>query len=96
MVGTWSRSPQQRSALLSPAIEAWDTVAADYDRTSLPWERNFVADWPARQPQYDDRFFRMWRYQLLWCAGTFHARRNQLWQLVLSWEGVPGGHRSIR
>jgi cyclopropane-fatty-acyl-phospholipid synthase len=77
-------------------IEDWHNFGADYDRTLLAWERNFVTHWPALRSRYDERFFRMWRYYLLSCAGTFRARRNQLWQLVLSRDGVPGGYRSIR
>lgn len=44
-------------------------------------------------PDPADRFHRLWRYYLLVCAGAFQARRNQLWQLVLSPSGVPGGYR---
>jgi cyclopropane-fatty-acyl-phospholipid synthase len=38
----------------------------------------------------------MWRYYLLQSAGLFRARGAQLWQLVLSKHGVPGGYTSIR
>jgi len=34
----------------------------------------------------------MWEYYLLMCAGTFRARRNQLWQLVMSKGGIKGGY----
>jgi cyclopropane-fatty-acyl-phospholipid synthase len=43
--------------------------------------------------RYGERFYRMWRYYLLSCAGTFRARDNQLWQLVLSPGGQAGGYR---
>lgn len=39
-----------------------------------------------------ERFFRMWSYYLLSCAGGFRAREIQLWQWVLSKRGVPGGY----
>ena len=42
--------------------------------------------------KYDDRFKRMWEYYLLMCAGTFRSRRNQLWQLVMSKNGIKGGY----
>ena len=77
-------------------IEDWHNFGADYDRTLLAWERNFTAHWPRLQPRYDERFRRMWRYYLLSCAGTFRARHNQLWQIVLSKDGVAGGYRAIR
>jgi cyclopropane-fatty-acyl-phospholipid synthase len=34
----------------------------------------------------------MWEYYLLMCAGTFRSRRNQLWQLVMSKNGIKGGY----
>jgi cyclopropane-fatty-acyl-phospholipid synthase len=69
---------------------------ADYDRTLLAWQRNLDGNWGRLRSRYGDRFRRMWRYYLLSCAGTFRARQNQLWQLVLSLDGVPGGYVSIR
>jgi cyclopropane-fatty-acyl-phospholipid synthase len=33
----------------------------------------------------------MWTYYLLSCAGSFRARKNQLWQIVFSKQGIPGG-----
>ncbi len=48
------------------------------------------------KPDYDERFKKMWNYYLLCCAGSFRARKNQLWQIVLSKNGVKGGYKSIR
>jgi cyclopropane-fatty-acyl-phospholipid synthase len=45
------------------------------------------------QDRFDQRFFRMWSYYLLSCAGAFRARNLQLWQLVLSPKGIEGGFR---
>lgn len=77
-------------------LEDWHSFGADYDRTLMAWHANFEAAWPELSEHYDERFRRMWRYYLLTCAGSFRARKNQLWQLVLSRGGVPGGYRSIR
>ncbi len=77
-------------------MEDWHNFSADYDKTLMAWHRNFDKNWPERKSNYDERFYRMWEYYLLSCAGSFRARRNQLWQIVLSKEGVPGGYRSIR
>jgi len=57
-----------------------------YDKTLIAWWRKFDAAWPElkKNPKYDDRFYRMWKYYLLSCAGAFRARKNQLWQLVFS------------
>jgi cyclopropane-fatty-acyl-phospholipid synthase len=77
-------------------MEDWHNFSADYDRTLVAWHDNFVKNWDALSDRYDEMFFRMWRYYLLMCAGTFRARKNQLWQIVLSSNGVPGGYESIR
>mgnify|MGYP006290225839 CR=1 FL=1 len=77
-------------------IEDWHNFGADYDHTLMAWFANFDAHWPELAADYGERFYRMWKYYLLCCAGTFRARQNQLWQIVLSPSGVPGGYRSIR
>jgi cyclopropane-fatty-acyl-phospholipid synthase len=38
----------------------------------------------------------MWHYYLAASAAVFRSRRDQLWQLVLSPNGVPGGLRVPR
>ena len=77
-------------------LEDWHSFGADYDRTLMAWHRNFEAAWSQLRASYDERFHRMWRCYLLTCAGSFRARDNQLWQIVFSPSGVPGGYRSIR
>ncbi len=67
-----------------------------YDKTLMAWHKNFVDSWPLLQEKYGERFYRMWRYYLLCCAGAFRARSIQLWQIVLSPQGVIGGYKSIR
>ena len=74
-------------------LEDWENFGADYDRTLMAWHRRLARAWPALGGRYDTRFRRTWRYYLLTCAGAFRARHNQLWQLVLSPAGVPGGYR---
>jgi cyclopropane-fatty-acyl-phospholipid synthase len=74
-------------------VEDWHNFGADYDRTLMAWHERFEAAWPALRERYGERFYRMWRYYLLSCAGTFRARDNQLWQVVLSPRGVIGGYR---
>jgi len=77
-------------------MEDWHNFSADYERTLLAWWKNFDAAWPRLRERYGERFYRMWRFYLLSCAGTFRARSNQLWQVVCSKHGVPGGYQSIR
>jgi cyclopropane-fatty-acyl-phospholipid synthase len=68
----------------------------DYDRTLMAWYDNFTRSWDQIKSQFSERFFRMWKYFLLSEAATFRARRSQLWQIVLSKNGIPGGYLSVR
>ena len=77
-------------------LEDWHSFGPDYDRTLMAWYRNFTNNWHQLSTQYDGRFYRMWTYYLLSSAGSFRARRNQLWQIVYSKGGVPGGYSSTR
>lgn len=76
-------------------LEDWHNFGADYDQTLLAWHSNFERTWPSMAGRYGERFRRMWRYYLLTCAGSFRARRSQLWQLVFSKNGIPGGYERI-
>ena len=71
-------------------IEDVHNFGPDYDRTLMAWHERFEQAWPELSGRHDERFRRLWRYYLLSCAGTFRARSNQLWQLVLSPQGVRG------
>ena len=77
-------------------IEDVHNFGAYYDKTLLAWHKNFENSWQDLKAKYDQTFYRMWRYYLLMCAGIFRAREIQLYQLVLSGEGTPGGHKSVR
>lgn len=77
-------------------IEDWHNFGADYDLTLQHWYKNFQKHWPQLKNNYDDRFYRMWRYYLLGCSGMFRSRTTQLWQIVLSKHGLVGGYESIR
>ena len=65
-------------------IEDWHNFGQDYDRTLMAWWERFERAWPTLEDRYDRRFYRMWRYYLMSCAGLFRSRQGQLWQLVLS------------
>ncbi len=77
-------------------MEDWHNLGDDYDKTLMAWHENFENNWEKIKSNYDERFYRMWKYYLLSCAGLFRTRKNQLWQIVLSKKGVPGGYQSIR
>lgn len=77
-------------------MEDWHNFGADYDKTLMAWYHNFKTNWPELKKDYDEEFFRMWKYYLLCCAGLFRARETQLWQVVLSKKGVQGGYKYAR
>lgn len=77
-------------------IEDLHNFGIYYDKTLMAWYKNFENNWPVLNNNYDERFHRMWRYYLLSCAGAFRARSLQLWQFVLSPNGVKDGYQSIR
>ncbi len=77
-------------------IEDVHNFGADYDKTLMAWHANFEATWPKFKAQYGQQFYRMWRYYLMVCAGSFRARKIELWQIVLSPKGVKGGYISVR
>lgn len=77
-------------------VEDWHNFGADYDKTLMAWHKNFESNWDKLKGNYSERFRRMWNYYLLSCAGSFRARDAQLWQIVLSKSGVPGGYESVR
>ncbi|GBD87499.1 cyclopropane-fatty-acyl-phospholipid synthase [bacterium BMS3Abin03] len=67
-----------------------------YDKTLLVWFDNFNSNWHKIKDKYGERFYRMWKYFLISSAGSFRARRNQLWQIVLSKNGVHGCYETFR
>jgi cyclopropane-fatty-acyl-phospholipid synthase len=77
-------------------IEDWHGFGVDYDRTLLAWYERFERRWPELAEKYGERFRRMWRFWLLGSAASFRARRTQLWQIVMSPYGVPGGYSEVR
>ena len=77
-------------------MEDWHNFATDYEKTLMAWFKNFDKNWDKIKGNYDERFYRMWKYYLLSCAGGFRSRKIQLWQIVLSKNGVPNGYQSIR
>lgn len=78
-------------AFKSAAQKARLTVAdafgfgADYDRTLLAWDEAFRGKWRDIAPLgFDDRFFRMWRYYLHYCAVGFRSRQLDVIQFRLA------------
>ena len=77
-------------------LEDAHNFGADYSLTLRAWESNFRRSWECFQSSYGERFYRMWRFYLLSCAGAFQARSIQLFQFLFSKGGVVGGYSSAR
>ncbi len=76
-------------------LEDWHSLGPHYDKTLMAWHRNFTKNWDRIKAMYDERFYRMWTYYLLSSAGSFRSRRNQLWQIVFSKNGIRGGYQNL-
>ena len=77
-------------------MEDWHSFGKYYDNTLMAWFENFDKSWEEIKTDYDERFYRMWKFYLLSSAGSFRARNVQLWQIVLSKRGILGGYISVR
>ena len=77
-------------------MEDWHGFGPDYDKTIMCWFENFDRNWDDLQKYYDMRFYRMWKFYLLSCAAIFRARKNQVWQIVFSPNGLTGGYEAPR
>ena len=77
-------------------MEDWHNFGLDYYNTLMAWHQNFNKGWEKIKDNYDERFFRMWNYYLLSCAGGFKARDVQLWQIVFSKHGTKERYEAPR
>ena len=75
-------------------IEDLQNFGPYYDRTLMAWKANIDAHWHELSGEYDQRFKRMWDFYLLSSAGSFRARKLQLYQFVMSRDGVPSGYEA--
>ncbi len=91
-------SISQMGKAIEPYFIAEDlhNFGAYYDLTLMAWQKHFVLNYEKLKDRYDERFYRMWNYYLLSCAGAFRARSMQLWQWVFSKNGKQGVYHSIR
>ncbi len=77
-------------------IEDLHNFSADYALTLRAWCDNFTRAWPLLESKYGEEFRRMWMYYLNGCEALFRARMVQLYQIVYSKGGVPGGYVAPR
>jgi cyclopropane-fatty-acyl-phospholipid synthase len=65
-------------------IENVFEMGQNYDPTLMAWDENFRRAWPRFCERYDERFYRMWRFYLLSCAGAFRARSLQVCRILFT------------
>ena len=78
------------------SLRDWHEFGCDYDRTLMAWHSNFIRNWDSLKERYDQRFYRMWTYYLLSCAGVFRSGRNRLWQIVFTKDGSRRKYVTVR
>ncbi len=78
-------------------LEDLQNIGEHYDKTLMSWYKNFEGIWPDLKSKYGDKFYRMWKYYLLSCAGGFRSRELNTWQLTLSGIGTSSeiGRRTV-
>ncbi len=77
-------------------VEDWHNFGPDYHKTLQAWWHNFETRYcTLDKKRYDQRFFRMWKLYLMMSAGSFRARRMQLWQIVMS-TGAISSYEPVR
>ena len=68
-------------------LENWQNIGPHYDKTLMNWFENFDRNWhklKASNPKYDEKFYRLWKYYLLSCAGAFRAKHINVWQILFT------------
>lgn len=77
-------------------IEDVHNFGPDYVKTLMAWYGNFEKNWPQLKDKYGERFYRMWKYYLLSCAGNFQSRNANVLQILLAKGQNPLGYAHIR
>ncbi|MDQ7948680.1 MAG: class I SAM-dependent methyltransferase, partial [Pedobacter sp.] len=77
-------------------LEDWHNFGSDYDDTLLAWLKNFEESWDSIKADYNETFYRMWRYYLSASAASFRSRKNHLWHIVLTKPLHVGAYQSVR
>jgi len=82
-------SPAQLTAAMEGlfVLEDCHNIGQHYDPTLMAWHGNLLRGWPGLAAKYGERFYRMMKYYLLSSAGSFRARRSQVFQFVMTKPG---------
>ncbi|CAL8075765.1 unnamed protein product [Orchesella dallaii] len=78
-------------------IEDWHNFGLDFAKTANAWRSNFQNNWTGQFSQkYGEKFFRLFNFYFIMAEGLFKSRKMQLWQLVLSKDGLKREYRAAR
>ncbi|ODN02739.1 Cyclopropane-fatty-acyl-phospholipid synthase [Orchesella cincta] len=77
-------------------IEDWHNFGYDCYRTFEAWEQNLEKAWSKLVFRYGDEFRRMWLLYLHAFQAMWKTRAGQVWQIVLSKDGIKEGYQSYR
>jgi cyclopropane-fatty-acyl-phospholipid synthase len=77
-------------------LEDAQNFGHDYDKTLMAWFKNFNENWPKFKDKYGERFYRMWKYYLLSCAGGFRSGYINLFQFVFSKGNLEKTYEGVR
>ena len=68
----------------------------DYYKTLSAWGEKFDQIRPQFEDEYGAKYCRIWKTYLVCGAAGFYTRKWQLFQIVLSKNGIEGGYRAPR
>lgn len=77
-------------------LEDWHNFGPYYEPTLLAWLKNFEDSWNDLKSDYDQTFYRMWKYYLTASAASFRSRKNHLWHIVLTKPMHVGLYEAVR
>ena len=65
-------------------IQDWHNLNKDYHKTIMWWVKNFDKNYSKIKHNYDERFYRAFRWYLLCASSTVLTQGNHLYQIVFS------------
>lgn len=77
-------------------LEDLHNIGMHYYYTITAWQENFKKASDSIIKKYDTTFFRMWNFYLALSAASFHSRRLNLWQIVVSKPSFQMEYKSVR
>ncbi|ODM89429.1 Cyclopropane-fatty-acyl-phospholipid synthase [Orchesella cincta] len=77
-------------------IEDWHSLGLDFAKTWDAWQERFQHNWETIKEQYDERFYKLWNYNISYASAAFKSRKVQLWQIVFSKDGLKREYRAAR